>query len=104
MASFAKFGWAEFTLSVLSILLVLGGMTFISSLKEKVFGHYDRKAVKLLVSDNKKYLRPLFILGVLMVVVGIMLCFLLLLPDYLLVISAAITAFIIIGAVTAWWK
>ncbi len=104
MYSFGKIGWAEFTLSILSILLVLGGMVFISSLKEKVFSHYDRKGMKLLIGDNKKYLRPLFILGALMVVVGIMLCFLLVLPDYWLVITAAIVALIIIGAVSAWWR
>jgi uncharacterized membrane protein len=100
----SKLSWAEFTLSTLSILLVLGGMTFLASLKEKVFSYYDRKEAKPLVSDHKKYLRPLFILGVLMVVIGIMLCFLLLLPDFWLVITAAIAAVLIIGAVSAWWR
>ncbi len=104
MQTFGRFGWADFTLSILSILLVFGGMAFLANLKNKIFSHYDRKGAKLLISDNKKYLRPLFILGVLMVVVGIMLCFLLILPDYWLVITAAIVAMIIIGGVSAWWR
>ena len=104
MQGFGKIAWADFTLSAIAIFMVVGGTVFLYSLKEKVFSYYDRKVSKPLVSDSKKYLRPLFILGVLMAVIGIMLCFLLLLPDYWLVITAAIIAMIIVGAVAVWWK